>query len=242
MHDPLWRPIPGLSDADGRPLAFASEKTAKNGWAWRQIALPLRGGGAAWISPIRGLGAAGLEDLEASVGRLELLVAPNHFHHLGIPELLYLRPEAKVVAAAGAVPRLSRILGPSVEPAWGLLGPRLPAGVRWVEPPGLKNGEGWVVVEGSGGTGWIVSDAFFSLERAPTGIQGMLVRALGVAPGLRIGATFLWLGIADRPSYRAWLLERLDAEKPTILVTSHGQILQDPELWQRMAEVVRARV
>lgn len=237
-----WRPIPGLVDADGRPLALEASRLAPSGWSFRQLALPLAGGGVLLHSPVRGSGSWSLQTLPTSLGKPELILAPNYYHHLGVPELSSADRSLRVLSTRRAQARLERQLGSPPEDAAEVLPARFPAGLRYVEPPGLQNGEAWVVAEGAGGVGWIVCDAFCAVPERPTGLEGALLRWTRTAPGLCIGATFKLLAVKERARYRDWLVERIRQEKPTILVVSHGAVISDPELPARLEAVVTARL
>ncbi len=104
-------------------------------------------------------------------------------------------------------------------------------------PPGTRTGELWLSTPAPGGRAWIVCDAFFNIARAPRTPMGLLLRALGIAPGLRIGTSFLWL-LRDRAAYRSWLLAKLAEERPTLLVPSHGDVLADAALPDRLQRLV----
>lgn len=69
----------------------------------------------------------------------------------------------------------------------------------------------------------------------------MLLKTLRMAPGLSISATFKWM-LKDRAAYRDWLLAQIEREKPTVLIPSHGQIINDANLPARLADLVRARL
>ena len=71
----------------------------------------------------------------------------------------------------------------------------------------------------------MVSDAFFHVPGLRPGGAALALRLAGVAPGLRIGTTFKVMGVARRADYRAWLLARLAADRPRVLVPGHGEIL-----------------
>ena len=54
--------------------------------------------------------------------------------------------------------------------------------------------------------------------------------------------TFKLLAVGDRGVYRPWLLERLAADAPRILVPGHGDVLVDAGLAGRLAAVARRRL
>jgi hypothetical protein len=228
-----WRPVAGIAGA------WHAELQGAGGARLRAVALRLTGGGLAVLSPLRGGGPAAHEALRG-LGQVELLVAPNHFHNLGLREHLAAHPGAKVVATGRAAPRLRRRCGVDVEdPA--LLRGRLPPGFALLVPPGTRNGELWISADAAAGRAWIVADAFFNLSRLPATPLGLLLRLLGVGPGLRIGTTWRWM-LHDAAAYKAWLLARLADERPAMLVPSHGDVIRDPALADRLRLLAERRL
>lgn len=170
-------------------------------------------------SPTREVDAAGLD--------VRALIAPNHFHYLGVPEWSERFPKAHVVASAGARTRLEKKLGRGVGELERLA---LPLGMTWLFPEGTKNGEVWLEVERT----WVVCDAFFNEPENPTGTFGLGCRLTGTTPGLRIGGTWPLLHLASRAQYRRWLTAALGERPPTRLVPSHGDVAEGEDLGQRL--------
>ncbi len=216
------------------------EKVVESGWGFRAVAQRLDDGSVALVSPIAGTVAASASALGA-LGQPSFVLAPNHFHHLGLAETRLRYPEARVVASPVAARRLTAQFDGVVEGLDGLRA-RLPEGVTLLQPPGVKTGEVWLRVQTSQGVTWVVSDAFFNVTFPLRGTMGVLLRATGTAPGLRIGSTFLWLGLSDRRAYRGWLEAQLKADAPTTLVPGHGDVLHDDALPERLQELVARRL
>ncbi len=229
-----WQPL----DV-GTPL-WSFERCDKAGWSLRTIALPLAPAKLLVVSPIRGLPEEAFTGL-AALGEPATLFAPNHFHHLGLAEWRARFPGVRVVASEAALPRLRAKSPVPFEPL-AALAAALPANVRFLEPPGLKNGEAWVRVQGAGGVVWVVSDAFHHVVEPVRGVEGVLLRALGIVPGLRIGTTFKLLAVRDRRAYREWVLEQLDADRPTALVVGHGEAVKGPALAEQLRALVQSRL
>lgn len=229
-----WRAID-----DGAGL-YELEKVVDSGWCWRAAALRLDGGELLVVSPVRGTLSASAEELER-LGSPSFGLAPNHFHYLGLRELRERYPKLACAASVTARPRLEGKCGHPFQPL-DALRERLPAGVAILEPPGTKGGEVWLRVPTSRGVAWVVSDAFFHVNNPLRGGMGLALRATGTAPGLRIGSTFLWLALRERPAYRRWLEAQLEADAPRVLVPGHGDVLADDALPERLAELVRRRL
>ncbi len=225
---------------DGTPDLYAAERWSKSGWHWRTTALRLTTGGLLVISPLRGTTEEAHAEL-ADLGETEAIVAPNHFHWMGLPEHRRRHPQAVVATSEVAARRLARKERGQFAPL-AELAAALPPSAELLTPPGLKSGEVWLRVAAGDRVTWVVSDAFFNLARNARGFTGFMLRATGTAPGLRIGRTFTGLAMGDRASYRDWLLERLAADRPTTLVPGHGELLSDPELRARLDALVRARL
>ncbi|MEQ1506699.1 MAG: hypothetical protein ABMB14_31015 [Myxococcota bacterium] len=158
-------------------------------------------------------------------GAVGWLLAPNQYHHLGLPAWTAAFPDARAVASEPARERLRRrspvALG-SLDPLRAALPPHL----TLVEPPGTRNGEVWLVARTATGTVWVVCDALFDFAKTPRSVNGVIGWLAGVSPGLRVGP-FKWLGLRDRPAYTSWLRERLTVDPPDLVVPAHGRPIDD---------------
>ncbi len=227
-----WRPVLG-ADSVWRAESVVS------GVPLRSVAVRLRDGQLAVYSPIRGLPRAAHAQL-AALGRPALLVAPNHFHNLGLPEYASAHAGAAIVSSATAAPRLRRRCGHPVGDESALRA-RLPADAAVLVPPATRAGEMWLSLLTPAGRAWVVGDGFFNIARTPRTPMGLLLSALGISPGLRIGSSYRWL-IRDRAAYRTWLLDQLSREAPTVLIPCHGEILSDSALPARLRQLVESRL
>ena len=66
----------------------------------------------------------------------------------------------------------------------------------------------------------------------PDGYGWMTLRAR-----LMTNPLFVRLFVADRPAHRAWVLEQLDRDRPTLFVPSHGAVLRGPDVADRLAAI-----
>jgi hypothetical protein len=203
----------------------------------RTTALRLRGEQLLIYSPRRDLGDVAHDEL-GCLGRVRFLLAPNHYHNLGLGEFLARYPGAQVVASAAAMPRLRQRTGLTVA-GLDALRSHLPDAVRLIEPPGMKNGEVLLTVRIRRGLAWVAADAFFNLASHPPGAMGLFCRLVGISAGLRIGQTFLWVGPRDRAAYRASLLEELRQAPPTMLLPCHGDLMEDPDLGACLGDLLQ---
>jgi hypothetical protein len=196
---------------------------------WRSTAIDL-GDGSLVYSPLPKVG-----DAERAEVAPVALLAPNHYHNLGLAHW-------KLPAHASALARV-RLARQTPVAVTGLeaLEARLPPNVSLLLPAGTRNGEVWLRVAGPDGVTWIVGDAFFNIGSAWTLWSSFLRATLG-APGLAVGQTFLWVGLADRPAYGQWVLEQLLTDRPVRIVPCHGAVAEGPDLASTLRQLVLRRV
>jgi hypothetical protein len=192
------------------------------------------------VTPTRGT-TADVGDALDQLGPVRVLLAPNSFHHLGLPEYRERFPEAALVASADAAARVSKKTGLEFQPLEAAA-TALPEGVTVLEPPGLKTGEVWLRAETSRGVAWVITDAFFNLERNPTGGMGLACRLLAVTPGLRVSRTYTMLAVADKAAHRAWVYEQLEHDRPRLLIPAHGRVLEADDLTDRLRAACEQRM
>ena len=226
MADERWRAL------DAKLGIHELEKKVASGWCWRSLAVSLGGGDVLVVSPIRGTAGA-LDEL----GEAAAVLAPNHFHYLGIAELAERSDAAVVSASAVAARRLEAKMGRALAPL-DAIRERLPRGVTLLEPPGLKTGEVWLRAETDRGVAWAVGDAFFNVNDPVSGGMGFVLKLTATVPGLRVGRTFRWLGIGDRAAYRDWLQRRIEDDRPRVLIPAHGDVAEGEDLPERLAAIV----
>ncbi len=217
---------------------WESVELARSGFPLRTVALELSDGGVVVMSPTRGLDIVGLE---AHAGRVRVLFAPNHFHHLGIPTWAEACPSAAVVCSSTARSRLAA----RVEVPWEdleTLAALLPDGASVEIPPGTRSGEAWLFVERGEHRVLIVSDAFFNVDPLPPGLIGWFLRATRAGPGLSLGTTFKLLALRDRQAYRGWTRDFLARRRPNVLVPGHGSVIRGEEVASRLIELLDRRL
>jgi hypothetical protein len=178
------------------------------------------------------------ERLDA-LGRVRVIVAPNHFHHLGLAAFRARYPDANVVAAERAIPRLRAQGHGGVAP---IEGASLPAGIAFHVASGVRTGETFLSYDVAGQRTLLVCDAFFHVTRELRGPMGVVLRATKTAPGLQTGRTFKYLAIDDREAYLAWIEQTLDAVRPARVCFSHGAPIEGPALVDTLLASVRERL
>ena len=205
--------------------------TARRGAA-RMVAFRLVDGTLALYSPVAGLTDAFRMSVEA-IGNVSVLVAPNHFHHLGLAEHAEAFGVRTIVAPTAAIARLERQMELKFEPL-DTLEPRLPDDCSLRVTQGAKANEAWLSFPHEGGTGWAVCDAFAAKaarDDPPTSepvMRGAFAsKCLPKKP-------------EEREAYKAWARERIAAERLTLLLPCHGGAVAAPDLPERLLALVEA--
>lgn len=208
----------------------------------RTIAIRLKSGGCLIVSPGADLVQTFEKDLPI-LGQPKILLIPNCFHHYGVSAWLEFYPNAKSVASLQAMSRLHSKLGNrySLE-SLNFLRAELPENIQILEPPGWRAGEVWLRVEIEKKIAWIVCDAFFNMPKlSPRFLTRLIQRMAKAAPGLSISRILKWVLIKNRSVYRKWVLNQLERDRPSILVPSHGDIIEDENLPRRIRQLVEKR-
>jgi hypothetical protein len=205
----------------------------------RMAVVGLGGGALLVVSPGIPLGEARWEQL-SRLGTPRFLLAPNHFHNLGIATWKQRFPGATVVAHPRAHARLHKKLpGIAIEDV-ASIGEARPAGVRIFGPPMAKQGETWVSMKTKEGTAWFVTDGIVNQERLPRGPMGLVMRMLGFRTELMTNPFFKRFFLEDKAAYKAWVGEELDRDPPVLLVPAHGAPLRGLDLASRLRAVTEA--
>jgi hypothetical protein len=204
----------------------------------RAVAVQLHAGSVCVYSPVPHVGEPALRQL-GSWGK-PLLLAPNAFHTLGLPEHAAAFGNTQVIASKRAARRIERKTQLDVQDL-DVLRNQLGADVSLLELPPVRSGEVWLSVQRNGRCAWIVCDGFLNIARAPSGALGVFIKLMRMGPGLSISSTFRWM-VKNRQHYRNWLLQRIAEDRPTMLIPSHGQIIVDPDLPTRLERLTRERL
>lgn len=201
----------------------------------RATAVRLVDGSLCVVSPIVKTPEAD-HDWLREAGGVSMLLAPNHFHNLGLRSFVK-RHDAVAVAVS---PRVTKVTGVETS-AIEALRERLPQHVRLMAVPGTKTGEVWLSVATERGPAWVVGDAFVHFPRTPMSRFGALAWCLGLSPGLKASPTFKWIALADRPGFVGWAREQLSSDAPGVLVPAHGEILSGPGLAGQLEAALEQR-
>jgi hypothetical protein len=191
----------------------------------RCTAIALTGGDLCLFSPVAGLGASARRSLDA-LGRVAYLLAPNHYHHLGLREYVAAFPGAAVCAAPLAAERLRGVTGLAFGDL-SAVAARLPGTMTILQPAGLKTGEVWIHSRAAGCSAWLVVDAISGPAKAQRCDQPECLK------------TFPIYGVRDRTAYRAWFTRQLTLDSPTLVVPCHGAVVSAPDLPARLMRLQR---
>lgn len=195
-----------------KPLGDMPDVYVAHKAALRTTAIVLESGGLCLFSPALGWNDEAVASLDA-IGSVTHLVAPNHYHNLGLADAVHTFPEAKLCCSASAAPRLERVTGLRFI---DLSEVAFPNDWRVEEPPGLKSGEIWLVRKTQNLTTWIVADCF----SGPRDVGG---ETWCQQPELL--STFPKYGLGDKITYLRWLKTRIADDDPKLLIPCHGAIV-----------------
>lgn len=171
------------------------------------------------VSPGKGMSDREYDALREH-GEVRALVANNTYHHLGQPAWRARFPDAASYAPSGALKMLKK-KAPGV-PFRPLADLALPAHVRCDDPPGYKTGEAFFSIHTRKGTVWFTGDLLTNIQRTPGPPVRWLFTWTGSGPGFRLFRPGVWLCVRDKKALRAWMLERLASDPPSIVVPAHG--------------------
>lgn len=185
----------------------------------RCTAIRLADGSICLYSPVAGLAETARASFD-SIGKVEFLLAPNHYHHMALEEYVGVFSSARLVAPPAAIPRLQKMTGLAPDNLDGLLD-LLPPTVTIVHPEGLKTGEIWLRFKGATQTVWLVVDAICTKkENAKQPVSNT-----PELPG-----TFPSFGIRDKELYRDWLLKQIELDQPGMVIPCHGSLIVADDL------------
>ncbi len=219
---------------------FAVERHQGGACDLRATVVRLARGDLLVQSPVRGLTDEVAAALDA-VGPVRWLLAPNHFHNLGLAPWQDRYPDAVIVGADPARARLAQKSGRTVA-GLDALAPALDARVAVFALAGTRAGETFVDVHDGTERVWIVGDAFMALAQPWTTAVGLAYRAMGFFPGLRVSWSFPRIAVQDRAACRRDLLARLATAPPTMLVPAHGEVVRGPHLAARLTALVEKSI
>jgi len=177
------------------------------------------------VSPPRGVGEAVFDDL-ARYGAVRALVAPNAFHHLGLPAWKARFPDAAVFAPTQAIARVEKRTQlrdiRALADAASIAGPNL----ELVDMPHYKTGEVLVRIRTERGAVWYVTDIIMNFPVLPNHPIARIVFGLsGSGPGLKFNNVSPLFMVKDKKALRQWFADEFRKAPPRWLIPAHGDIV-----------------
>ncbi|MBF0353018.1 MAG: hypothetical protein HQM11_18435 [SAR324 cluster bacterium] len=170
------------------------------------------------------------------------VLAPNNWHHMGINPWLEVFPDMKIVADQQAIPRLTRKAITNIQ-SLDVLKPLLPSSMHLLIPEACNLGEVWLSFKTSAGTNWVVCDAFFNISQTPKKLLPKLIMTVFKSgPGLSMSTLMVLFGFSNRKQFKKWVLDQIDKEHPKGLIPAHGDNIFDPDLPERLRNIVQERL
>ena len=221
----MGKSLPAFDALDGFANVYAAKRDDL-----RCTAIRLRSGGLCLFSPVRGLGDEAMDSLR-ELGGVEVLLAPNYWHNMGLQEYVEAYPDASICTSPGARERLEQKTGLRFQ---GLTKLRrlLRPNMRLTTPAGLKTGEVWVSISDVRYRAWMVVDAFCGPKRKK-GDRASEPDILG---------TFPKFGLGDRAAYLEWLERQIELDKPTAIIPCHGAVIVNEQLPDKLRRLVARKL
>ena len=150
---------------NSNPPVWTYCHTQEKFFDFRMVAIKLVDGSLLVYSPLPVASPMCWEQL-SMFGQVSCIIAPSHFHNLGVKPLLERFPNAKLFAAPAAAKRLKKVTGLTFFDCAQLEG-LLPNGLAIKQPEGLKTGDLWLTIKNTGDRGpmLVVCDSFFNMTR-----------------------------------------------------------------------------
>lgn len=219
------------------PELYSWSECHENFFDLRMLALRLTNGTLLVYSPIPLKKDESFGKLEA-LGQVSVVLAPNHFHTLGIKPFKTRYPQLQLLASQAAISRLQKVTNERFAP-FATINSLLPPEVTVIEPEGLKAGELWIAVRSQEkGPILIVCDAYFNMPYVKRSVFGGILWLTGGAPGLRISRVFRIIGMKKRDVYHQWVSRLFASFPPKILIPSHGAICIRNNLAQELLALI----
>jgi hypothetical protein len=190
------------------------------------------------VSPGCAMPAGALDEL-AEHGEVVALLAPNGFHHLGLPEWSKRFPKARLFASEAATRRIGkRHAGLKLEPL-GELDALLPDHVH-VIAPAMKDPDVFIRIDTDAGAIWFSNDVLGNSPKLPNNwLFWLLFKITRTGPGFTVNRLALKF-LRPKPEFREFILREMKEHPPRILVPGHGHVLTGDDLGKRTLEVLSA--
>lgn len=192
------------------------------------------------ISPPNGMRPDDFESLEAH-GRITAIVAPNGFHHLGLPEWIRRYPGAGVFANAKAAKRIAK-KHPTLPPLRPIeeLAAQLPEHVAVFDGPDMKVPDVFARVEVDGGYIWYSNDVLVNMPKLPSNpIVKAMFKWTRSGPGFVVNRLVMKF-LRGGPAFGPWLKREIAEHPPKVVVPGHGFAVVEGDVAAQTRAVLEA--
>lgn len=175
--------------------------------------------GRLWLHSALAMDAAGMAALEA-LGEPGWLVVPNGFHRLDAARYKERYPGLRVLAPAAACAAVEKVVAVD-----GSCEEELPAaGIRCLQPAGVKPGELIYEIPVPGGVALVATDLWFHLPHQP-GFGGLILRLMGSSGAFGMTRIGRWMMLQDKAALRRWMLDLAARDDIRTVLVAHGDPL-----------------
>ena len=195
------------------------------------------------VSPSSDVTDAAFDELDRH-GKVVALVAPNGYHHLGLPAWQKRYPDARAFAPEAAAKRIAK-KQPDIRALESLeeLQKLLPDDAWIGEPPGMKIGDTVAWVATPGGAFWYFNDLVMNLDKLPGPLPvRLLFKWTKSGPGFSVARLIVKFFVKDKPAFKEWLVSELAKHPPTAVLTGHGAPITDAGEAGRLQGMIEAAV
>ncbi|HEX3594302.1 MAG TPA: hypothetical protein VHU80_04350 [Polyangiaceae bacterium] len=217
-------------------LSYAFDKKGNSA---NSCAVKLREGELLVICPAAGVSQSDFAEIEKH-GRPAAIVAPNAYHHLGIPEWSRRYPEAKLYASSSAARRIAKKY-PDARAFQSLsdLATVLPSDVVVLEPPGMRIPDVMARVATPSGWLWSMNDTVMNIPQLPAGFFGKVMKWTDSGPGFKVARFFTMMALKEKRRFKEWWLEELGKAPPSKVTTGHGAPVLDSSVAAKLPDMVK---
>jgi hypothetical protein len=176
------------------------------------------------------------------------IIMPNSFHYMGVKAWQETFPKHRLYASRGAIKTLvEKGVANSPEEITPLETeqPPLPFNYSILFPPGHRGHDVWIKKfdKESEKSLWITCDSFLNYDRMSNQpVAKAMQKVLGAAPGLKMSQVIKWFILDNKSAFKNWALKQIANDQPTVLIPSHGEVLESESLGQQLSTLLNERL
>ena len=175
------------------------------------------------------------------------IILPNAYHHLGIQAWIAHFQDVALYASQKAKSQLIKKQAFSQVTDINEISEyasKFEDSFKLSLPAGHRAGDIWISHQNTQSeTLWITCDSFLNYERLSNQtVARFMQKLLGAAPGLKISQVVKWFILDDRKHFKQWASKQVQKEQPVALIPSHGEILVDDKLPDRLLDLLQTRL